>query len=55
MLKALKAGWVLAAGIAGTAFLCPLCGGGVAAVGAQRYGQAFRSRILPPCASISPG
>ena len=35
MLKTLKAGWMLVAGIAGTAIVCPLCGGGAAAVGAQ--------------------
>lgn len=35
MLTATKAGILLAAGITGAALLCPLCGGGVQAAGAQ--------------------
>ena len=40
MLTATKAGMLLAAGITGVAFLCPLCGGGVQAAGAQGVGIA---------------
>ena len=35
MLTAMKAGLVLAAGVAGAAFLCPLCGGGAEPAAAQ--------------------
>ncbi len=35
MVTSVKAALVIAAGITGGAFLCPLCGGGVQAVGAQ--------------------
>ncbi len=35
MLSSLKAGLLLATGITGAAFLCPLCGRGVQGVGAQ--------------------
>src|SRR2546428_11347858 len=34
MLPSVKAGLLLAAGLSGTAFLCPLCGGGIQAAGA---------------------
>src|SRR3989449_4657964 len=35
MLPSVKAGLLLAAGLSGTAFLCPLCGGGIQTAGAQ--------------------
>src|SRR3989442_8217504 len=35
MLPSVKAGFLLAAGLSGTAFLCPLCGGGIQTAGAQ--------------------
>lgn len=35
MLTAMKAGWVLTAGVAGAAFLCPLCRGGAEPAAAQ--------------------
>jgi len=35
MLPSVKATLLLAAGLSGTAFLCPLCGGGVQTAGAQ--------------------
>ncbi len=35
MLPSVKAGLFLAAGLTGTAFLCPLCGGGIQTAGAQ--------------------
>jgi len=40
MLTAMKAGLVLAAGIAGAASLCPLCGGGAEPAAAQSSGPA---------------
>jgi len=40
MLSSLKAGLLLAIGITGGAFLCPLCGGAVQAVGAQNLPAA---------------
>ena len=35
MLPSVKAGLFLAAGLGGTALLCPLCGGGIQTAGAQ--------------------
>src|SRR5881296_1402883 len=35
MLPSVKAGLLLAAGLSGTAFLCPLCDGGIQTAGAQ--------------------
>jgi copper chaperone CopZ len=35
MLPSVKVGLFLAAGLSGTAFLCPLCGGGIQTAGAQ--------------------
>jgi len=38
MLSSAKAGFVVAAGLTGAAFLCPLCGGGLQAARAQNLG-----------------
>ena len=38
MLSSAKAGFVVAAGLTGAAFLCPLCGGGLQAARAQNPG-----------------
>jgi copper chaperone CopZ len=43
MLSSLKAGLLLATGITGAAFLCPLCGRGVPAVGAQNLPVATQA------------
>jgi len=44
MLLPVKAGLLVAAGLSGAAFLCPLCGGGIQAAGAQS----------PPAAAQAP-
>ena len=49
MLSSLKAGLFLAAGISGAGFLCPLCGGGVHAVGAQNLPVAAQ---VPDTATV---
>lgn len=43
MLSSVKAGLLLATGITGAAFLCPLCGRGVQAVGAQNLPVATQA------------
>ena len=43
MLSSLKAGLLLATGITGAAFLCPLCGGGVEAASARNVGIATQA------------
>ncbi len=43
MLSSAKAGLVVAAGLTGVAFLCPLCGGGIEAAIAQNLGVAVQS------------
>ena len=43
MLVSAKAGLVVAAGLMGAAFLCPLCGGGVQGAGLQNLGIAAQS------------
>jgi copper chaperone CopZ len=43
MLASMKAGLLVATGIAGAALLCPLCGGAVQAVGAQAQGVASQA------------
>ena len=43
MLSSLKAGLFLAAGISAAGFLCPLCGGGIQAVGAQNLPVAAQA------------
>lgn len=43
MLASLKTGLLLAAGISGAAFICPLCGGGVQAAGAQNVPVATQA------------
>lgn len=43
MLSSLKAGLLLATGITGAAFLCPLCGGGVEAARARNVGIATQA------------
>ena len=43
MLPPVKAGLFLAAGLSGAAFLCPLCGGGIQAAGAQKAGVSAQA------------
>lgn len=43
MLSTLKAGLLVAAGLSGAAFFCPLCGGGVQAAGAQQSSGAAQA------------
>ncbi len=43
MLSSAKAGLLVAAGLTGAAFLCPLCGGGLQAARAQNLGIAAQT------------
>jgi len=43
MLSSVKAGLLLATGITGAAFLCPLCGGGIQAASAQNPAAAAQA------------
>ncbi len=43
MLPTMKAGLFVAVGLSGAAFLCPLCGGGIQAAGAQNPGAAAQA------------
>src|SRR3989442_13403444 len=51
MLPSVKAGLLLAAGLSGTAFLCPLCGGGIQTGGAQNAPGAAQA---PDTATVRP-
>jgi copper chaperone CopZ len=46
MLTSVKAALVIAAGITGGAYLCPLCGGGVQPAGAQRAAQVPDTAVV---------
>lgn len=43
MLASAKAGLLIAAGLMGAAFLCPLCGGGIQGAGLQRLGSTAQT------------
>jgi copper chaperone CopZ len=43
MLPSVKGALVIAAGLSGAALLCPLCGGGIEATGAQNVGAATQA------------
>ena len=49
MLPSVKGVLVIAAGLSGAAFLCPLCGGGIQMAGAQNAGVAAQA---PDTASV---